>query len=159
MEIVPKKRIMSRTLRQRFEEKFYITPGCWIWTAKRNDDGYGKILFDGKSVGAHRVSHEIYIGPIPGGMYVLHKCDQPRCVNPDHLRIGTHADNMADKVARNRNARNCGEKAGNSKLTEAKILAILSDRRTQTEIAKYYGVTQAQISRIKRRETWRHIPP
>jgi hypothetical protein len=72
--------------------------GCWLWTAARSKSGYGS--FAGRR--AHRVAHEFALGPIPPGLHVLHTCDVPACVRPDHLWLGTHADNMADKVAKGR---------------------------------------------------------
>lgn len=76
---------------------------CWIWTAGRDKDGYGKIRdINNRDLRAHRVSWEIHNGPIPDGLCVLHHCDNPACVRPDHLKLGSHADNVADKVARHR---------------------------------------------------------
>ncbi len=93
------------TLRQRFEAKFYVTPGCWIWTASTTKGGYGKIgrgRQDEGTIDAHRLAYELYVGPIPVGMVVRHKCDVKLCVNPDHLELGTHADNVNDTMSRGR---------------------------------------------------------
>lgn len=88
-----------KTLEQRFHEKYEVCPesGCWLWTASVRNGGYGQLNVDGKIVGAHRVSYELHNGLIPEndsyhGMCVLHKCDTPRCVNPEHLFLGTHQD-------------------------------------------------------------------
>ncbi len=89
------------TSRDRFESKFYVTPGCWIWVAATRS-GYGRVWVDGKLVSAHRYSYEMYVGPIPDGMVVRHKCDTPSCVNPDHLEIGSQAENIGDAVRRGR---------------------------------------------------------
>ncbi len=93
-----------KTTRERFEAKFYVTPGCWIWTASKTSWGYGQL---GRKRGqapamAHRVSYELYVGEIPEGMVVRHKCDNPSCVNPDHLELGTHSENSRDIVRRGR---------------------------------------------------------
>ena len=116
--------------------------------------GYGRV---GKSQYAHRAAWERANGNIPKGICVLHKCDNPACVNVDHLFLGTHADNMADMVKKGRSPRSNGEKDGNSKLTEDQVRAIRTDNRLHRKIAAEYGVTRANISYIKRRNTWRHL--
>lgn len=102
--------IERRPLVQRFWDR--VTPGtpteCWIWPGTRNNKGYGLIGKGGRGTGGftvHRVSWMIHRGPIPDGKWVLHRCDTPACVNPDHLFIGTHRDNMADMVAKGRHPR------------------------------------------------------
>ncbi len=92
---------LGMNLQERFEAKFYVTPGCWIWT-KGSSHGYGSFRINGKSRPAHRVSYELYVGSIPEGQVVRHKCDNPPCVNPDHLILGTQGDNMRDAVERSR---------------------------------------------------------
>jgi hypothetical protein len=76
--------------------------GCWIWTGRRYTKGYGQASFRGRNIRAHRYAYEAWKGPIPAGMMVLHSCDNPPCVNPDHLRIGTARDNMMDAIQRGR---------------------------------------------------------
>lgn len=76
--------------------------GCWIWQGQTDANGYGQIKAFGKIVSAHRLSYELHKGPIADGMHILHSCDVKRCVNPDHLRAGTHAENMAEAASRNR---------------------------------------------------------
>lgn len=88
----------------RFLAKVVPSGSCWLWTASANFRGYGWFRVDGKTVKSHRMSWAIHHGPIPRGLYVLHSCDTPACVNPAHLRLGTHQDNMRDKVQRPREA-------------------------------------------------------
>lgn len=142
---------------KRFWSKVRITPGCWLWLAYRNGDGYGQFRLDGTVQGAHRVSWVIAYGDIPPGQQVLHKCDVPACVNPGHLFLGTGADNTADMIAKGRDYRGVpafGVDRPNAKLTEAQVLAIRKDLRPQSKIATDYGVGQSYISRIKRGQRW-----
>lgn len=97
-------------LRERFESKYIPEPnsGCWLWEGRCVGSGYGSIAEGGtfgRSLLAHRVSYELYIGPIPDGMCILHKCDTKLCVNPDHLRIGSSSDNMQDMIDKRRQKR------------------------------------------------------
>lgn len=88
----------------RFEVKFIPEPnsGCWLWTASADRYEYGRVSIDGKYCGAHRAAWMLLRGPIPKGLHILHKCDVPCCVNPDHLYPGTHSQNMCDAVRRGR---------------------------------------------------------
>lgn len=87
----------------RFFQKVAKGIDCWIWTAGKDSWGYGTFRMHGKVIGSHRASWEIHNGPISKGMSVLHHCDNPPCVNPDHLFIGTHTDNMRDCISKGRN--------------------------------------------------------
>src|SRR5258708_238256 len=94
-----------RTLQDRFWPKVQMSEGCWTWLAKKSKDGYGPIGRggkDGEIMRAHRASWEIHFGPIPEGMCVLHKCDNPTCVNPVHLFLGTNSDNVRDSIKKGR---------------------------------------------------------
>lgn len=150
-------RLAPRTLKQRFHEKYEVCPdtGCWLWTASTRG-GYGAINVDGSKL-AHRLSWELHVGPIPEGLHVLHRCDTPSCVNPDHLMLGTHQDNMTDKMQKGRHVSVKGSAQGTSKLTEEQALEIYHAEGLQREIAEQYGVAQSRVSAIKLKKIWRHI--
>src|SRR5687768_198156 len=101
------------TIEERFEAKVRRTGSCWLWTCPPDRCGYGFFRVGRKKWRAHRVAYELYVGPIPRGLLVLHRCDVPACVNPQHLFLGTDADNGADKKAKGRAPR----VIGNAKLT------------------------------------------
>ena len=155
---------MSKTILQRFNEKWLPHPrtGCWIWTGSLGSTGYGAFGAQGKTRKAHRVSWEIHNGEIPKhdsshGMCVCHKCDNPRCVNPSHLFLGTNTDNVRDMVRKGRHVPPIGEFGGASKLTEADVRAIRNDARTTRKIAEDYPVSKSQIHSIKSGNSWKHI--
>lgn len=89
------------TLEERFWAKVQKGEGCWEWQAAKTN-GYGRINVEGRAIPAHRLAYELTNGPIPQGLFVLHSCDNPGCVNPEHLRAGTALDNMLDRSARGR---------------------------------------------------------
>lgn len=122
-----------------------VETGCLEWQSTIKKDGYGSFHFDGKSVQAHRVAYELFFGKIPAGVKVLHKCDNRKCVNVNHLFFGSLADNVVDMDAK-------GRRGSKSKLTYdqvEQIKGMLVDRYSQTEIGKIFGVCQTVISRIK----------
>ena len=150
--------------RDRFEKHFIpvTESGCYLWTAcidGRKGSGYGRFNWNGGIIYAHRASWMIYKGPIPKGKNVLHKCDTPLCVNPSHLFLGTHKDNMADRSNKGRGKNNpaLGEESHLTKLTKKEVIEIFSDNRKQYVIAEEYGVTQPQVSCIKLGKTWKHL--
>ena len=151
------------TLEERFWSKVEKRDetGCWLWTASCGSTGYGHIKVAGKVVKAHRVAWEMAVGTIPANMHVLHAplvCHNTRCVNPAHLRLGTNAENQADK--KKDGTGNEGEKCVTAKLTEAKVAEIrgfyAKGDVTQTEIAVAYGVSHQLISFIVRGKNWTH---
>lgn len=131
--------------------------GCWEWTRRLDHKGYAHAKVWGKPVGAHRVSYAFFVEPIPAGMNICHKCDNPKCVNPHHLFMGTTQDNVTDKMRKGRFVTTPGEKNGYAKLTEDQVLAILADKRPQHVIGKDYGISQSNVSIIKRGKTWAHL--
>jgi hypothetical protein len=106
---------------------------------------------------AHRLAWEYAYGPIPDGLQVLHRCDNPPCINPEHLWLGTNVDNMADRQRKGRTAHTCGSRAGNAKLTEDDIPAIILMRGTQKQIAEVFGVSRSLIGAILQRKVWPHV--
>mgnify|MGYP003644927936 FL=1 len=128
---------------------------CWHWIGARRDVGYGALKINGRVRDAHRVSWELHYGEIPPGLYVMHTCDIRSCVNPKHLFVGTHKDNMADMLAKGRAPR--GEANGNRKFTEQQISEIRKDFRPHKDIAKDYQVHRSTIGKIKSHKTWRHL--
>lgn len=137
--------------------------GCLLWQGTQRKHGYGVFEIAGKAISAHRFAWEIQHGPIPEGMDVLHNCpggqDNPGCVNAEHLFLGTHQDNMTDKVRKGRQARMPGEKNPLAKLCDDDIRRILAlaGSKGQKAIAKEFGITQSNVSLIVRRKTWAHV--
>lgn len=136
-----------------------IEGGCWEWIGPVDQDGYGCFTasFNGvKYARAHRFSWAFHsLAPIPKGMMVCHSCDNPRCVNPEHLWLGDAADNNGDRARKGRHKDTIRLNA--AILTEEQVRAILADHRPQAEIAHAYGVTGSTIGSIKQRKSWSHL--
>jgi HNH endonuclease len=149
---VSDKMLLQYTLMNRV---YQSETGCWVWKgSKRN--GYGLLCQKNKTVSAHRVSYEAFCEAIPNGMVVRHSCDNPSCINPDHLSLGTQADNAADRESRHR--RNvCGEMIGTAKLSASDVVAIKASKESGVTLAKKYGVSPSTISLIKIGKSWSHI--
>ena len=132
----------SGTPQERFDEKWMPIPesGCWLWTAFIHRDGYGLFRYKGRIQRAHRVSYMINVAPIPAGMHVCHTCDVTSCVNPSHLFLGTHQDNMTDMHNKDRHPLKT--------LSDDDVRAIRADPRLHRVIAAEYGVGRQHISRI-----------
>ena len=149
-----------RPVAERFWEKVDKSGGpdaCWIFTHSHCADGYGHFGWDYKNIPAHRAAYLLERGPIPPGQVVRHTCDNPPCVNPAHLLVGTHADNVRDKCERRRHV--YGDKHPWSALTSETVeeirIAYSVGGVTQEELAGRYGVTKAAISSIVLGQTWR----
>lgn len=144
----------------RFYTRIDTSGDCWIWKGGRDKNGYGSFRADVAGVyadRAHRFSYSYFKGPITKGLSVCHACDNPSCVNPEHLFLGTAKENTADMLAKGRRQVNQGEDAPRAKLTEAQAQAIMLDPRPHPLLAHEYGVTSGTISDIKRKRSWQHI--
>ena len=162
--------IKRRPLLDRFQEKVEIskdnewngTP-CWDWTATRDTKGYGQISIESKTTRAHRVSWEILRGEIPEGLLILHRCDRPCCVNPDHLFLGTSQDNADDKVLKDRQYKAKGSNNGFATLTESDVRIVKQFLRRHSGygvgsfLGGWFGVTLDTISDINRGRSWTHV--
>ena len=140
----------------RLLENIKIKNSCWIWQKSCFHDGYGQTSLLGKKMRAHRLSYFLFMGVDPGKLYVCHHCDNPKCINPDHMFLGTYEENMQDCKNKNRMVK--GERQVRSKLKQSQIIEIKEMVRNgiyQKDIAKIYGVTQANISCIMRQISWK----
>ena len=158
--------------KSRFDQKWIPEPnsGCWLWTANWSATaGYGLFCRIPRvpAEGAHRSAWILYKGPIPDGLHVLHHCDNRLCVNPDHLFLGTHTDNMRDAAAKGRLSWNSIEKPRNlprgilhhgSKLTEQDVIEIRSKKMSQEKLARKFGVSRKTVQRVQYRKNWTHLP-
>lgn len=135
----------------------YGLDNCWIWSGCKLVSGYGVIQLNKKKIYAHRCSYEMNFGPIPIGIHVCHKCDNPLCVRPSHLFLGNFSENMRDKVSKGRQSKGSGRPL--AKLTDS-IIRDIRERYINGNgglLAKEFGVTQSTISKIVTKETWKHV--
>lgn len=158
----------AKTLIDAFESR-YIKGDinkCWEWKGWKNKAGYGYFSFDGLKHAAHRHAYILKNGLTADGLMICHKCDNPSCVNPDHLFAGTNGDNVRDAYSKNRRkpvpveSMPRGNSCHLSKLTERdviKIKQLIQDGKGNTEIAKIYNVVHQTISCIRNNKTWKHI--
>jgi len=178
LEVNPELSPITRRERALFDLKFEEKPnGCWEWTGSKRPLGYGRVKFRGKCECAHRVSYYMNKGPIPRDMYVCHKCDNPPCVNPDHLFLGTPVENAADKFSKGRagvvsgelhwmrlrpERIKRGEATGHAILTTEQVLEIRAKypmgQFTHRSLGDLYGVSEPLIYAILHRRCWKHIP-
>jgi HNH endonuclease len=137
--------------------RHHVHPGaCWTWLGHWQGKGYGRYKMEGRRrVGAHRFSYALFSGGVLSDIFICHACDNPRCVRTDHLFPGTPAENAADRGAKLRHAH--GSRTGTAILSEAEVVAIKQDRRTQREIATQYGVSKSAVGKIKTGKNWAHL--
>lgn len=166
------------SLENRFWSRVDKSGNCWEWTGHKTKDGYGRLFRNGKTVRAHRLSYEIHIGQIPEGMSICHHCDNPCCVNPDHLFAGTTADNVADREEKGRS--NVESRSGDnhwmtrkpwriahgrtmmrSHLTDEMVMKIkiryADGGVTQRKLATDWGISYKNMNLILTGKTWKHI--
>lgn len=146
---------------ERFESKIELIPfsECWWYMGGLGWNGYGQFHAKGKNVRAHRYAYSQYVGDIPDGCLVCHSCDNPSCVNPAHLWLGSPQENMADKKQKGRAYTPCGEDSPLSKVTEEDVMVIkrmYRDGVRQTAIAAEYGIAQSTVSAICTGTNWSH---
>ena len=150
-----------QTIVTAFWQRFRVdaTSGCWEWVGTRGAHGYGLVALDGRRFLAHRVSYRLHFGDLPSGAHVCHRCDNPACVNPDHLFLGDMRSNHADKVSKGRQAR--GDGHGNAVLSTADVVAMrdrfAAHEASQRVLAHEYGVSPSHVSNIVNREAWKHV--
>lgn len=142
---------------ERFWPKVRKTETCWLWTRQKNNRGYGCFSVHHRLFYAHRFSWTLAHGPIPQGLSVLHRCDTPACVNPEHLFLGTQKDNMQDCLRKQRmnGAWKAGERHRCAKLTEAAVRSILIDTRSCAKIAREHGISRGYVTNLKKRRIWK----
>jgi DNA-binding transcriptional regulator YiaG len=145
---------------ERFWSKVDKRPDeCWNWEAARAKNGYGRFMLNGRNRLAHVIAYELARGPIPSGLYVLHRCDNPPCVRPDHLFLGTLSDNTQDCLAKGRWKANprAGSRCHLAKLDEEKVKLILESADSTKAVVRRFGISRAVVNSIRRGESWKHV--
>jgi len=147
------------SLAERFEAQYTPEPnsGCWLWIGTTGRRGYGQIKHGYRTRLAHRVSYELFRGAVAPAQSVCHRCDNPSCVNPEHLFLGTADDNNKDKAAKGRAWRPAGACHPSAKLTEADAIAILQSTESGKAVAARYGVHPSTVSEIRSGRKWGHL--
>lgn len=151
------------TPQQRFDAQYMPEPmsGCWLWIGSVSDRGYGKIYANGKHLSAHRFSWMLHFNEDPHELLVCHKCDNPQCVNPDHLFLGTVQDNAWDKMQKGRHDGYFVDKRGSrhpgAKLTEDQAREAKFSQRPVCELALEFNVHRATIASIRAGDNWKHL--
>ena len=145
---------------ERFWSKVNKSKFCWVWVGATNGRGYGAIKIDGRKRRAHRVCWELTFGEIPEDLHVCHCCDNTLCVNPSHLFLGTHSENIKDAHKKGRMVDNSGENCATAKLTWVQVEEIrcIHKEYTRVELARIYGVSHSTISNVVNMKTWKLTP-
>lgn len=154
---------MRATAIEVFERHYIPEPnsGCWLWISAATPKGYGYFTHDNRTVRAHRFAWQHKYGPITGGLFVCHKCDVPSCVNPDHLFLGTNDDNVQDKIKKGRIPQYRGQvngiRNGMAKLCPEAVFLIRQSHQPSRILADQFGVSEATISRARKRLLWKDV--
>jgi HNH endonuclease len=147
---------MENSVEERFLTKVRWTEGWCPWTWIGCGNVYGQLRVDDKMRFAHKIAYELFVGPIPEGMLVLHDCDNPLCVWPGHLHLGTYSDNAKEAYERGRSSQT-GEDNTFHKLTEEDVIVIRRSNESSRRLAKQFGVDKSTILRVKSGEAWSHV--
>jgi hypothetical protein len=166
------------TLEEKFWPNVRITPGCWVWDGALSEKGYGQLWLDNKIRLAHRISYQMHQGEEAGKLFVCHRCDNPKCVNPEHLFLGTAKDNALDMHRKGRanipsragenhwskrliDSRAAGERNGLAKLTEKDVRGIVAEYEaggtSQRKMAEKYGLHENTIFKLVNKRLWAHL--
>ena len=163
MNVIEKQQKYSPKRIKSFWKKVEVTEDedCWEWNAGTQTKGYGSFgIAPGKTALAHRVAYELRNGNIPDGMCVMHDCDNRKCCNPAHLKVGSIADNNRDMINKNRHA--FGERAGNSKLKDQDVINMRSDfwdgKESIEELTERYEVCTTTVRTVVKGKSWKHLP-
>lgn len=127
---------------------------CWIW---KDSNTYGTVRINGKKYKSHRLMCQVHHKVDVTGLCVLHSCDNPRCINPNHLRVGTHQENMQDRVLRNRGGNLKGSNNGRALLNEDDVVFIRKSKLQTKELMSMYGISKVTICGIRRGAKWKHV--
>lgn len=145
-----KERILGRSIEN-------SVSGCLEWTGCTDSSGYGEITYRYRNYKVHRLMYKLHYGGIPEGMYVCHKCDNPKCLKVEHLFLGTQKDNMTDCARKKRIFAPKGADSPHAKLSIAEVIAIRNDTRCIKQIVQDFKTSPSQVYGIKRRERWAHV--
>jgi hypothetical protein len=145
---------------ERFIAKVKLSQNCWEWQGCIQGDGYGSIRIDGTTQLAHRVSYRLFIGEIPDSLFVCHRCDNRKCVNPSHFFLGSNDQNIQDKVTKNRQWKPLGELDPKAILTKEdviKIRSLLKEGIKPLNLAEQFRISRSAIYHIKNGHAWNHL--